>query len=73
MSNNGPCKDCPNRHRACWNSCEKYLAFKKEQELIRKNRKEYNAKVGSIFNGHGKYIRTITSKMKRKDGEDGKQ
>ena len=30
MSNPAPCKDCPNRHPACHDQCEKYLAWKAE-------------------------------------------
>lgn len=30
MSNPAPCKDCPNRHPACHDQCEKYLAWKVE-------------------------------------------
>lgn len=22
-----PCKDCPDRHEACWGSCDKYKAW----------------------------------------------
>jgi len=29
---NGPCKGCPERRRACWQSCEGYRAWKAEAE-----------------------------------------
>jgi predicted ATP-dependent serine protease len=25
---NSPCKDCPDRHEACWGKCEKYKAWR---------------------------------------------
>ena len=28
----GVCKDCQDRYTACWGSCEKYLAARKELE-----------------------------------------
>ena len=28
----GVCKDCKDRHPACWGTCEKYLTAKKELE-----------------------------------------
>ena len=28
----GVCKDCQDRHQACWGSCERYLAARKELE-----------------------------------------
>lgn len=28
----GVCKDCKDRHTACWGACEKYLAARKELE-----------------------------------------
>lgn len=29
----GVCKDCKERHPACWGTCEKYLAARKELEV----------------------------------------
>lgn len=37
-----PCKDCTKRYPGCHDKCAGYLDFKKERELIRKNRGEYN-------------------------------
>lgn len=28
----GVCKDCQDRHPACWGTCERYLAARKELE-----------------------------------------
>lgn len=25
-----PCKDCPNRHKACWGDCEAYKQYKRD-------------------------------------------
>ena len=40
---NTPCNGCPDRHEACWGHCQKpdYLAWRKELETIRNNRKNY--------------------------------
>lgn len=27
-----PCKDCPDRHEACWSKCEKHKAWKREHD-----------------------------------------
>lgn len=27
-----PCKDCPDRHQACWSDCERYKQAKAEQD-----------------------------------------
>lgn len=32
-----PCKDCPDRHPCCWDSCEKYRAFVTANELHKEN------------------------------------
>lgn len=29
-----PCKECPDRHRACHDSCEKYQEFKRWREQV---------------------------------------
>lgn len=38
-----PCQGCPDRYRACSDHCRKpaFLAWKAEQETIRKNRAAY--------------------------------
>ena len=40
-----PCHGCPDRYRACSDTCKKpeYLKWKAEQELIRQNRKNYES------------------------------
>ena len=39
-----PCKDCADRHEACWGKCEKYKAWKSRLDELNKRRKEYDAK-----------------------------
>lgn len=39
-----PCKDCADRHEACWGKCEKYKAWKARLDEVNKRRKEYDAK-----------------------------
>lgn len=39
-----PCKDCKDRHEACWGKCEKYKAWKSRLDEVNKRRKEYEAK-----------------------------
>lgn len=36
-----PCKDCQDRHTACWDTCEKYLAVKAEAEAARAEERKY--------------------------------
>lgn len=35
-----PCKDCTERHLHCHSECEAYIAFNKEREQIREERKK---------------------------------
>lgn len=37
-----PCKDCADRHPACWSECEKYKKAKKEQDekALQKRKRE---------------------------------
>ena len=37
-----PCYECPDRHRLCWDDCEKYAAFVAENEKIREARRAFN-------------------------------
>lgn len=40
-----PCKGCQERHRACWDTCEKYLAVKAKVDAARaEERKHTDAK-----------------------------
>lgn len=32
---NAPCKDCPDRHGICHDSCERHIKFHREREKIR--------------------------------------
>ncbi len=32
---NAPCKDYPDRHEICHDSCERYIKFRRERERIR--------------------------------------
>ncbi len=36
-----PCKNCIERHSACWGGCEKYKAWKSRLDEINRNRREY--------------------------------
>ena len=27
-----PCKNCPDRHKSCWDNCKKYKQFKEEKD-----------------------------------------
>jgi len=35
--NKGPCYQCPERHRACHDSCPRYQAWKAERERQKEN------------------------------------
>lgn len=37
-----PCKDCTDRHEACWGKCEKYKAWKLRLEELNNARHEYD-------------------------------
>ena len=37
---NAPCKDCPDRHAVCHDSCERYQAFHRERQEISQKRQE---------------------------------
>jgi predicted ATP-dependent serine protease len=39
-----PCKDCADRHEACWGKCEKYKTWKSRLDEVNTRRKEYNNK-----------------------------
>lgn len=39
-----PCKDCKERHEACWGKCDKYKAWKSRLDELNKRRKEYENK-----------------------------
>ena len=39
-----PCKDCVDRHEACWGKCEKYKEWRKRLDEVNKRRKEYSQK-----------------------------
>jgi hypothetical protein len=31
---NSPCKDCPDRHEACWGQCEKYKTWRETRDKL---------------------------------------
>lgn len=39
-----PCKDCPDRHEACWGHCEKYKTWLDTVHKQQAAEKEYNQK-----------------------------
>ena len=41
-----PCKNCPDRHRACWDRCEKYQAYKAAVQEDKAKRKNDDAIIG---------------------------
>lgn len=54
------CKDCKDRHHACWGSCQKYLDAKTEHEKQKKARekdKALNDMVDSVHYNGQKYER----------------
>ena len=42
------CKNCKNRHEACWGKCEKYKEWRNLVDTTNKARKEYQFKA-AIF------------------------
>ena len=43
-----PCKNCPDRHPACHDRCDKYLAVKRARDEKKDTIKKENAAVGYI-------------------------
>ncbi len=39
-----PCKDCTERHEACWGKCEKYKEWRNRLDEVNERRKEYSQK-----------------------------
>ena len=37
-----PCKDCKERHEACWGGCEKYKEWKQRLDELNRVRREYD-------------------------------
>lgn len=37
-----PCKDCTDRHEACWDRCERFLEYKKFKAECNRKRVEAN-------------------------------
>ena len=37
-----PCKNCEERHTACWDRCPKYKAWKAEAEKIKEAKRAYD-------------------------------
>lgn len=46
-----PCKDCPDRHRACWDSCDKYKQFKMEIQKVKDDNKQRRLVDDVLFQG----------------------
>lgn len=44
-----PCKDCAERHQACWSDCEKYRKAKEEQAERNRKEKEIKKTEDDIF------------------------
>lgn len=42
MKPTSPCKDCAERHPACWGHCERYLAVKAARDACREERWKSN-------------------------------
>lgn len=45
-----PCKNCVDRHYACWGGCEKYKTWKSRIDDVNKRRKEYREKSLAYYN-----------------------
>jgi len=38
----GPCKDCPERHEACWGVCDKYAEYRARLDTMREEMRRRN-------------------------------
>ena len=45
----GPCKGCPERKRACWQSCERYRIWKAEAEKEAEYNRELKRQENEVF------------------------
>jgi len=46
MGNKCPCRECKNRYRACWGSCDKYKEWRKVYDAV-KNEEERQKRIES--------------------------
>lgn len=44
-----PCKNCEERHTACWDKCPKYKAWRTESERIKEAKRAYEEERNAIF------------------------
>ena len=65
-----PCKDCADRHEKCHQTCEKYLAFRKDVDKEREHIKQMKEKNGLVM-GHMRDVRhkQKTSSWKKDRGD----
>jgi hypothetical protein len=61
---NKPCKDCNERYRACWGSCEKYLTWREEYD----RQKEKADKGKALYYGIQQYEIDRNRKFQKKRG-----
>ena len=45
-----PCKNCVDRHDACWGKCEKYKQWKMMLDEVNRRRREYIEKSLAYYN-----------------------
>ena len=45
-----PCKNCIDRHYACWGGCGKYKAWKSRLDEVNRRRREYREKSLAYYN-----------------------
>ena len=64
LKNNSPCKNCTERGFACWDSCEKYQDWKKE-ELDKRH--EIMAKVKADSQYISYHSKAIYRELKKKN------
>lgn len=70
-----PCKDCPDRHRACHDTCEKYKQFKDARRELFLKKLEYDRSCSANFRsasgrGYDGMMRAFTNykyERKKKD------
>lgn len=52
--NKSPCLKCPDRYVGCHSKCERYIAFRTEQDRILKNMYDDNRKFFAVIDVLGK-------------------
>jgi hypothetical protein len=60
-----PCKDCTEREVGCHSKCQRFIEWKKREDLLKEEKREVGRALSDIID----YKRRVVVKHKRKRGE----